>query len=623
MRRRGIRSRLARRDTGNGRLGGRHAVLTSESRAKDYPPRVVRLLDGIKAKFGDDSIEWIAAWAIGVVSLLHLVYYAPRIVDHAFISLRFAENLANGHGAVFNAGERVEGYSGPSWMLLQALGLRVGFEGVTWTKLLGGSCFLALQVGFYRMARQMFGIEPYLALVGTLVLALNSYVVDWAMLGLETPLHLAMLVWCPLAIQTVLEKPRKRTRLLAIASLIALATTRPESMLYVLICLASPILGGRSIRDRIRVARRLLRVALPAAVVIAALLAVRYGYYGRLLPQTYYAKGAAVTFDEKRLLPLVMQGVTLPETIMWLGGALLLIGFGWRKRAWAPVLMMVACAYFTASVTLDWMPNLRHLLPITLFAPLGWLAFAQAMINKRRVQEYLGWASIALLGIAAQYSAQVDSRVSPMEVVKEKWARPKTWLLWKGSIGAFSHRPSVAVAQMNTYDMGQISQAWGVLEASREPLEESWFLGRDIGAIAYYTGCKVFDTEALFTPAVSNSKPWRDHRDVDDPLILQAIAKKPVAAEVYDAWALALGRHEGFVARYRLRFGATGAPNAIIAQVSPPDREEVLHRYRDFAGKFPKLFYLHTLYGEAVGEAVLKRQAAVRALPPDAFDAGP
>lgn len=584
---------------------------------------VVKLLDGVKARFGDDTIEWIAAWAIGVITILHLVYYSPRIVDDAFISLRFAENLANGRGAVFNVGERVEGYSGPSWMLLQALGLRLGAEGVTWTKVLGIASFFTLQYGVFRMAREMFGVETYLALVGTLVLGLNSYAVDWALLGLETPLHLAMLVWCPLAIHGFLTKPKKQTRIFAIAMTVGLATTRPESMMYVLLCLVAPVIGGRSIRDRIRIAQRLLRVALPAAAIIGALLAVRYAYYGKLLPQTYFAKGAAVKFDEKRLLPLIGQGATLPEIVMWGGGTLLLLGFGWRKRAWAPLLIVLACVYFTASVTLDWMPSMRHLLPVTVLTPLGWVVFAQAMIGKHRVQDVLGWASVALLGVAAQYTAQVDSRVSAMEVYRDHWIKPKTWVLWKTSLAAFTHKPSLAVHNMDSYNMGQITQAWGVLEASREPVEESWYFGRDIGAVGYYTGCKVFDTEALFTPAVSDSKPWRDKREVDDALIEKAMATHFVAAEVYDAWPAALGRHEWFVARYRIRYGALNAPAALIAQVTPPGREEVLHRYDEFVAKFPRLFYLHTLYGEPVGEAVLRRQSIVRAMAPEEFDVGP
>src|SRR2546426_8799603 len=41
-------------------------------------------------------------------------------IDDAFINFRFAENLAGGLGPVFNAGERVEGYTTSAWVFLLA-----------------------------------------------------------------------------------------------------------------------------------------------------------------------------------------------------------------------------------------------------------------------------------------------------------------------------------------------------------------------------------------------------------------------------------------------------------------------------------------------------------------------
>ena len=40
--------------------------------------------------------------------------------DDAFISLRYAANLAAGLGPVFNPGERVEGYTCPAWVFALA-----------------------------------------------------------------------------------------------------------------------------------------------------------------------------------------------------------------------------------------------------------------------------------------------------------------------------------------------------------------------------------------------------------------------------------------------------------------------------------------------------------------------
>jgi len=48
------------------------------------------------------------------------------VQEDAFISIRYAQNLVDGHGLVYNAGERVEGYTNFLWTLLLAGGLKLG-----------------------------------------------------------------------------------------------------------------------------------------------------------------------------------------------------------------------------------------------------------------------------------------------------------------------------------------------------------------------------------------------------------------------------------------------------------------------------------------------------------------
>ena len=584
------------------------------------PLRRVSFAGRIKSWFGDDIGDLIAPTVIAATMTVHLTYYFPRIVDDAFISLRFAENLANGNGAVYNLGERVEGYSGPSWMLLQSLGLALGAEGVTWTKLLGVASLVALQLGVFRMARQLFGLSSYISLVACLMLAANSFVIDWSILGLETPLHLACLVWCPVAIHAFLGRPQRGTRAFAILMLVALATTRPESPLYVVVCLVAPLLAGRSRRDVVRVAKRVFRIAWPAGAILLALLALRYAYYGHLLPQTYTAKGAAVAFDSDRLLPLVSQGATRPEPLFYFGGTLLLLLFGWRRRALAPGLSVIACMYFTASVALDWMPNLRHLLPVTFLAPLGWLALAQRTLQRGKVLNAVGWATLVFVGMTAQLIARVDSRNSPYEQATHGWSRGKKLASWRGSIASFRRRESAEVSAMDPYEMGQITQAWTVLETSGASTNDSWYLGRDIGAVGYYTGVRVFETEALFSTAVSDAKTWRDAREVGDELIAKAMAARPVGAELYGSWERALGRNPSLLRGYRVRAGTLDMPRSIALLGTRPDRAEVIRRYDAFVRKFPRYYFLHTLYGESVGAAVERRRRIVNALPAEAFE---
>ena len=57
--------------------------------------------------------------------------------DDAFISFRYAENLAEGHGLVYNVGERVEGFTNLSWTLLFGLIMMLGGEPVLASVFLG------------------------------------------------------------------------------------------------------------------------------------------------------------------------------------------------------------------------------------------------------------------------------------------------------------------------------------------------------------------------------------------------------------------------------------------------------------------------------------------------------
>ncbi|MGB5138377.1 MAG: hypothetical protein WBP29_07570, partial [Candidatus Zixiibacteriota bacterium] len=58
-----------------------------------------------------------AAIAVFVFTCFHF----ELTQDDAYISFRYAENLINGDGLVFNIGERVEGYTNFLWVILLAL----------------------------------------------------------------------------------------------------------------------------------------------------------------------------------------------------------------------------------------------------------------------------------------------------------------------------------------------------------------------------------------------------------------------------------------------------------------------------------------------------------------------
>lgn len=553
----------------------------------------------------------LAPIVLAVLVLAHVAYYFPRVVDDVFISLRYAENVVRGHGAVYNAGERVEGFSSPAWLFVQTLGIACGFEPVTFTKIIGVGCLFATAFGARALMREVYGVRGWPSWIPAFACAANVYLVAWTVLGLETPLHIAMLVLAPLAMSRALADgsvPR-RTRLLAVLALVALGTSRPESPLYVMANVIAPFASARSRSDVVRIARRAWPIVVAAGVILVGLLATRLAYYGELFPNTYRVKGQHTAFELGKLAALWRQGASPLEAFELCGGTLLLLWFSWRRRAIAPALSALLCLYFTAKVAVDWMPSLRHLLPITVLAPIGWASLVAELDGAPIRSRITSW----FLVVTALSIATIDVRLSPIEH-RSTWIVRKSRAKWSDTWLAYRRIEPPHVTQMNGYDMGQISQAWPVLETSDAPVEASWYAARDVGAVGFYTGVKVFDTAGLVTSAVSRSEAWTARGDVPDELVHLMMAKRPVSGDVFDGWDDALGRNPALMIGYRLRIGPEQSPSGWTATDRlPPSRAEVLRRYRAFAAKLPRLYHLHTLYGESMGAAALKRLRLVEA----------
>ena len=61
------------------------------------------------------NLGWIVLLVAMVTLTVHSLIIQPWMLDDAFISFRYAENWVSGHGPVYNAGERVEGYTNFLW----------------------------------------------------------------------------------------------------------------------------------------------------------------------------------------------------------------------------------------------------------------------------------------------------------------------------------------------------------------------------------------------------------------------------------------------------------------------------------------------------------------------------
>ena len=66
------------------------------------------------------------------------------IADDAFISFRYALNMVRGNGLVFNAEEKVEGFTNFLWTILMALGLRINLSAELFSMILSIGCYASL-----------------------------------------------------------------------------------------------------------------------------------------------------------------------------------------------------------------------------------------------------------------------------------------------------------------------------------------------------------------------------------------------------------------------------------------------------------------------------------------------
>ena len=141
--------------------------------------------------------------------LVHAFYYYPFLIDDAFISLRYAERLVNGHGLNWNDGERVEGYSNLLWVLLAAGFMSLKFDPVAIIRIIGilsaAAAMGALDINQRRTREPLSSL-----LIGNLAFALTAPVAIWAMAGLESALVTALLAWIYALCLPLLENPDRR-----------------------------------------------------------------------------------------------------------------------------------------------------------------------------------------------------------------------------------------------------------------------------------------------------------------------------------------------------------------------------------------------------------------------------
>ncbi len=331
--------------------------------------------------------------------------------DDAYITYRYAQNIAAGYGPVYNPGERVEGYSSPLWMLLLTAGLIVGVPPTTFAPALAVVLLIALFLLLDRILIHEGVDSVWLRGLLPLTLGLSPAFAMWWFSGLEVPAYAVLIVAICWHLSCLDSSQRKSTAY--VAALVALIVLiRPDGLLMTLVVLAYLLSSNAQIVERSRI-RSGLRLLGPLLVVGVALTAFRLLYYDEWLPNTFYCKLGTAPFSRLR------HGILyIIDQVRYLGGSapfiVAAVGVLWaRSRSfmkWGAVTILLYMGFFIYSGG-DALKE-RFFVHITpLIYVIGWIG-AAAVARRLTVgrtpgrwdARLLGLALLVLLGPAVSYT---------------------------------------------------------------------------------------------------------------------------------------------------------------------------------------------------------------------------
>ncbi|MEE9295225.1 MAG: hypothetical protein V3W34_09745 [Phycisphaerae bacterium] len=445
--------------------------------------------------------SWVSVaglFAAGLTLVVHAWAY-DFVSDDAFIVARYARNVVENHGWVYNIGEPVEGYTSFLWVALTAV---LGFVGVNFVaavralSLVGG---LGCLVVMY-LAAPLLGIGRHslLACLSPFLLAASGATACWSLGGLEACGYAAVILVALLLAGDEQADARRLTKAGVACGVCALL--RPEGILTAMALTAWLVVA------RGRTAWRLiLAFLIPIVIIVGSHLLWRHHYYGDWLPNTFYVKVGTSSAQIHRGLRYVLAFAkdhggllvwVIPFVAVWV----------LPRRPLARALSVVGAALVAGVIVVggDGLPMYRFMVPvIPIWALLMQTVLAELLTQVRRLlpaQPARG--GLALFGILV--CAMVPLAVKPTRL-----------------------------AQYDLYDYQKRVEVPGWTAAgmwlARNAAADSSIACVPIGAVGYYSRLHVYDMTGLTDKHIAHlpvhtGSGWAGHEKHDGPYIL---SKKP------------------------------------------------------------------------------------------------
>jgi hypothetical protein len=446
---------------------------------------------------------------LGMVA--HAVYLSC-VAEDAFISFRFARHLALGEGFVWNIGEpAVEGYTNFFWVVLMAFVLKFGLGPEIPSQVLG---ILATGVSIlfvYRISCLLQGdLKSPFRFVAPGLMAASGAIATWAASGMETNLFMAFVTMALFYYLRDLdcEGPGWES---AFCLLLA-GLTRPEGVLVFALLWAHYAMRGVASRRPPFKDRRFLRWTLVYLIPGLVYFVWRYAYFGYLLPNAFYAKGAGSIHHLERGVDYVVlfaRIFLLPALLLL--PALVMVIVGQRKNArirvawWLvpTVLLLVAYVGYIVYVGGDYMAMFRFVVPII---PLFYLLVQEATrLGFVYSPSWLRPGYLVLLGVFLIVTLLPSITTEQMR----EHGLPE-WIVRHYRKPPFMHGYADGV-RLERWHAARLALIGRFFKSFAGSAEES-VLTSAIGAVSYYSEIKVYGQHGLVDTHIAHLKHRVDGR---------------------------------------------------------------------------------------------------------------
>ncbi len=209
------------------------------------------------------------------------------LFDDAMISMRYAKNLANGYGLVWNpSGERVEGYTNPLWVFFMALFhlLPLSESKVSLPIQLSGMGFLLINLFCVKKIADLLSKgDRFASLTAVFLTAFYYPLVYWSLRGMEVSVLVCIVnssIWLALRSVHAGRPSLVLYLILGIATLVRpdMIVTAISILMYVLV-----------VDPRNRHGNAVMGLTVLFSFVLLQTV-FRLTYFGEFMPNTYYLK---------------------------------------------------------------------------------------------------------------------------------------------------------------------------------------------------------------------------------------------------------------------------------------------------------------------------------------------